>query len=85
LNEKKKIGALWLKYSNGGKKLWTGNVEIDGKKTQIAMFANSYKNAENQPDFIVYFDDYKPSARPASKPMDDEFPSVRTDTDDVPF
>lgn len=85
MGEKKKIGALWKKHTQGGKDLWAGNVEIDGKKTQIAVFANSYKDNDRQPDFIIYLDDYKAPAKAPVKSMDDEFPTAKEEDDSCPF
>lgn len=47
------IGALWLKMSNNGKKFYSGNIEIEGKKIQIVAFPNDYKTKENQPDIQI--------------------------------
>jgi hypothetical protein len=85
MSEKKKIGALWKKQTQSGKTLWAGNVEIDGKKTQIAVFENGYKTADKQPDYVIYLDDYKPAAKPAAESTDDEFPAAKTGNDDIPF
>jgi uncharacterized protein (DUF736 family) len=82
-NETKKIGALWKKTTQSGKKLYTGNVEIDGKKIQIAVFENSYK-AENPkaPDLVIYLDTYKAAPRPSGE----TFPGSPADDDDeIPF
>lgn len=84
MSEKKKIGALWKKHTQGGKELWAGNVMIDGQKTQIVVFANSYKDAENQPDYVIYLDDYKSAVKPAKEPTD-EFPSAKEEDDGCPF
>ena len=44
-----KIGALWVKTSDRGD-YFTG--EVNGQK--IVVFANSYKSADNQPDWVIY-------------------------------
>lgn len=50
----KQKGALWKKQNKNGKYL-TGYVVINGKKQQITIFANKYKEGQkNRPDFIVY-------------------------------
>lgn len=67
MSEKKKIGALWKKVTKQGKTILTGTVEIDGRKTPIAVFLNSYKDEQKAgaPDFVVYLDEYnKPAAQP---------------------
>jgi hypothetical protein len=53
-----KLGALWVKSSERGD-YFTG--EINGQK--IVVFANSYKNADKQPDWIIYKSKPKPEAR----------------------
>lgn len=82
MSETKKIGALWKKTTQSGRDLLTGNVEIDGKKIQIAVFVNSYK-AENPkaPDYVIYLDTYKP----APKPSGESFPGDSADNDEVLF
>ena len=47
-----KLGALWK--NKNGKKVLTGNVEIDGKKTKIVIFPNGHKEEEKHPDYIIY-------------------------------
>jgi hypothetical protein len=70
-----KLGALWIKPNARGGERWTGNVEIDGKKTRIVIFPNNYKEKENQPDLIIFLDTYEPGQngtgggqRPAVQP-----------------
>lgn len=52
-NKDDKLGALWQKRK-GNKDYFTGVVTIDGVTHQIVVFANSYKDTEKQPDWIVY-------------------------------
>jgi uncharacterized protein (DUF736 family) len=85
MSEKKQIGALWKKLTQGGKELWAGNVEIEGKKMQIAVFKNSYKTADRQPDYVIYLDDYKPTAKPPAESTDEEFPAAPNEDDGLPF
>jgi hypothetical protein len=71
MSDKKKIGALWKKITKQGKTILTGTVEIDGRKTPIAVFLNSYKDEQKAgaPDFVIYLDEYnKPAAQPQTKP-----------------
>jgi len=48
-----KLGALWAKTSERGD-YFTGEIEIDGAKQKIVVFANSFKDTEQKPDFIIY-------------------------------
>jgi uncharacterized protein (DUF736 family) len=82
MSETKKIGALWKKTTQSGKDLLTGNIEIDGKKIQIAVFVNSYKTENPKaPDYVIYLDTYRSS----SKPSGESFPSDSIDDDEIPF
>lgn len=45
-----KIGALWARVSGKGTAYFSG--EINGQK--IVVFANSRKDNEKQPDWVVY-------------------------------
>lgn len=66
------IGALWRKEKNGNE-YFTGNVEIEGIKHPIVIFANKYKDGmENRPDFKIF----------PSKPKEEKPP---VDGSDVPF
>lgn len=57
----KNIGGLWLKTGKAGKKFMTGRIEIDGIKHKFVVFKNTYKNADNQPDYQIFpgREDYK--------------------------
>ena len=48
-----KLGALWAKTGERGD-YFTGELEIDGVKQKIVVFANGFKDADNKPDFIIY-------------------------------
>ncbi len=76
--KKKKIGALWTKETKSGTQLLSGNVEIDGRKTQIAVFPNSYKEeGTRQPDYVIYLDTYAQNRAQDPEPHgagDDEVP-----------
>ncbi|MEO5367900.1 MAG: DUF736 domain-containing protein [Magnetococcus sp. WYHC-3] len=55
MDKKDKIGAAWKKVSKKGVKFLSGEIEINGFKTPIVMFVNSYKEENSkQPDFIIY-------------------------------
>ncbi len=50
----KSIGGLWSKKSKDGKTdYFSGNVEIDGKKTMIVAFYNGNKKNPNEPDYRI--------------------------------
>jgi len=51
---KKKYGA-WKKQTPKGEVI---NFSIEGKKYN--MWVNTYKKADNQPDYQIYEDNYKP-------------------------
>jgi hypothetical protein len=46
------LGALWEKTSDKGPYM-TGSVTIDGIKTDIVVFPNQYKKADNHPSFRI--------------------------------
>lgn len=46
------IGALWKKESQRGE-FFSGNVEVNGEKIQIVVFPNTYKKADNHPDYRI--------------------------------
>ena len=50
----KNIGALWLKEGAKGK-YFSGNVEINGQKTNIVVFKNTLKQpGEKTPDYRIF-------------------------------
>jgi len=64
--EKKKYGA-WKKTTPKGEVI---NFSIEGKKYN--MWVNTYKKADNQPDFQIYEDNYvKPETQSKSIVNDD--------------
>lgn len=52
-NKDDKLGALWFKTGPKGD-YFSGEVEIDGTKHKLVVFANGFKDAENKPDWIIY-------------------------------
>ena len=52
-NKDDKLGALWQKTSAKGD-YFSGEVEINGVKQKVVVFANGFKNDEKQPDWIIY-------------------------------
>ena len=69
-----KIGALWGPNSYGG---YTGNIEVDGKKVDIILFANKNKKSEKAPDFDICVRKPKESQGTYEPPVVDDM--------DVPF
>ena len=62
-------------------KQYSAEIEIDGKKTKIKVFPNSYKTEDKHPDYIVYINGEKSGAiwesekedkpKESSKPKED--------------
>ena len=48
-----RIGALWKKRTRDGKQFLAGNIEVDGKKIPIVVFANDRKTEERFPDYNI--------------------------------
>lgn len=92
-NQRKKVGAAWLKTSQDGTKKFVSIVINGGLSPDInlVMFTNSYKEEDNQPDYIIYLNaprDAAAAAPPqAGKPAaSTEFPEAPAGTDDgIPF
>lgn len=61
-DKKQSIGALWEKKTKNGDTLFSGSIEIDGKKTKIAVFKNGYKKEDKHPDWKIFIDDYQAPA-----------------------
>lgn len=80
-------GALWEKTTKTGDIYFSGQVEIDGNKYQVAFFKNKYKKEEKHPDWKTI----------ADKPITDGNTNIKKDpssdtkfdgdkfTDDTPF
>ena len=54
MTEKKNIGALWQHESRNGAKYLSGVIEIDGKKHDIVVFKNTFKEEAKHPDFRIF-------------------------------
>lgn len=84
-DKKQDAGALWVKESKAGNKFMSGVVEIDGVKTEIVVFKNNFKKADNHPDYRIYLSEKrekKPYVQPGS-PADDH--ANGKFEDDIPF
>lgn len=47
------IGALWITEGKNIKYL-AGEIELDGEKSRIVVFKNSFKTEEKHPDYKIY-------------------------------
>lgn len=71
----RKIGALWVRESQDGRKFMSGLIETLNADVQIAVFKNDKKEKENQPDYnIVLSERSKPSPQVEGAPGPDEIP-----------
>lgn len=78
------IGALWLNEGQGGKKYMSGNITVDGKRVDVVVFKNTFKQpGEKSPDYRVLLKGERGGSAPQSggggnhAPVDDD--------SDVPF
>ena len=67
-------GALWKHESKAGETYLSGVVEIDGKKVDIVVFKNKYKEEPKHPDYRIF----------PSTPQGEQQP-VEAKEDDIPF
>ena len=82
--KRNKLGALWSRETRSGGNLLKGVLDIDGKKIDIVIWANGYKENDRQPDFYIYEDDYRKQQAAQSS----EFPEgsgSNDDGDEIPF
>ena len=76
----KSIGALWAKKSKKGNTFYSGNIEIEGKKTLIIAFPNTKKTKETQPDISIY------KSEDRAVPIKEEtVAEEEVDVKDIPF
>lgn len=47
------IGAFWLRQDQKGSHYLKGCVTIDGKRRELILFTNTFKNKAEQPDYVV--------------------------------
>jgi hypothetical protein len=94
--KKPPIGALWEKTTKAGVTFLSGEVDINGKKTRVTCFQNTYKKpGEKSPDWRIFVDDWEPGQRseaPAkpqeerhARPHDVEIPVPTYDEDEIVF
>ena len=48
-----KLGALWFKTSAKGD-YFTGEIQINGVKERVVVFANRFKDTEQKPDWYIF-------------------------------
>lgn len=71
----RKIGALWIRETQEGKKFMSGLIETLNGDVQIAVFKNDKKEKENQPDYnIVLSERSKPAPQVEGSPGPEEIP-----------
>ena len=54
MNEKERLGSLWVNESKKGVRYMKGVITIGGKDTKIVLFRNKTKKNENSPDFSIF-------------------------------
>jgi uncharacterized protein (DUF736 family) len=59
----RKIGALWIRETQEGKKFMSGLIETLNGDVHIAVFKNDKKEKENQPDYNIVLSE-KPKVTP---------------------
>ncbi len=65
--KKQSIGALWSRNGQNGEFL-SGDVTINGQKTEIVVFQNTYKQeGEKTPDWRIYVSEPRANSNPAPK------------------
>ena len=47
------LGALWKRQTSAGELYLSGQIDLDGKKTNIIVFKNSYKKEDKHPDYRI--------------------------------
>jgi hypothetical protein len=53
-DEKKDIGAMWIRQSSKGLEYMTGSVTIEGKLHEVVAFRNDKGGNEKRPDWKIY-------------------------------
>jgi len=56
--KEREIGAFWKRESSSQKFL-SGKIEIEGKKMEVILFTNRFKEKDNQPDYRLYLSEDK--------------------------
>lgn len=63
----REVGAFWKRETENGEKTYlTGYVTIGGKKINLVVYKNKFKEEnEKAPDYRVYLDSRQPDDKPA--------------------
>ena len=81
-SNRQKLTGLFINETKDGVQYLSGKTQ-DGKK--YTAFQNTYKETENQPDWILYFEDTN-LQRPVSQPKTLNLrPTPKTTPEDMPF
>ena len=68
MDDKKDIGALWLKTAKSGVEFMSGYVDFMGRKVEIVAFKNAKATAENrQPTWRILPSEPKQDGGPSDK------------------
>jgi uncharacterized protein (DUF736 family) len=51
--KEREIGAFW-KRESPSQKFLSGKIEVEGKKLEVILFTNKYKEKDNQPDYRLF-------------------------------
>lgn len=79
--KERECGALWAHTSKAGNTYSTGYVELDGKRLQVIVLKNKYKQkGERTPDARIYVDD-----RPSKDSQSGENQVKQVKEDPVPI
>ncbi len=70
-NNKKHVGALWIKTSKKGTQFLAGKIGT----TDVVIFQNGYKDNDVKPDYLVYKSEKKVSSTPLEIKAPTAFPA----------
>lgn len=69
MENKKSIGAFWLKTAKSGSKYMSGIIEIEGEKHNVVMFKNGHKTEDKHPDYKVFLSEERKEILPKNVPV----------------
>lgn len=83
----RKIGALWLKETQDGKKYMSGVLNDISGDISIAIFKNDRKEKENHPDYSIVLSEKRQNRESGnSAPTQENTTGEQTiNVDDIPF
>jgi uncharacterized protein (DUF736 family) len=74
-------GALWKnKSKTTGKNYLNGNIDLNGKRYPILIFANNNKTKENSPDYSITIDQSKVTDAPVYNRAPSATPQQQTNS-----